>query len=330
MMKLDCKAVERVLGSAIESMTEMTGDASSRKYYRVSHDKKKTAILMLTDSPSIDLFVEASVFMEKAGFCIPKIAGRGVNFLLLEDLGDLTLQSALLKMPDEKTESIYRRIMDDLFEFQKFCVTTDERNFVGFSLHFDTKKLKFESDFAIEHFVKTRPKTDISPEQIENAQSSFEQINTTLAQQTEVLCHRDFHSRNIMMRGDEPTYIDYQSARMGRFLYDPVSLLYDPYVELPDGLADDLLKIYFEALAIEGMIDYGEKDFAQLVALCAIQRLFKALGTYGYQRSKMGKNDYDKYIPVACRRIIGMLDDRLVDDRLANAIRPLVLPFCKN
>ncbi len=309
MMKLDQKAVEKALGSSIESMTQMTGDVSSRRYYRALYADGKTSVIMLTDSPSIDLFVEASVFMEKAGLCVPKILGRGVNFLLLEDLGDLTLQSAKAEMTEEKIRSVYGRIMDDLFEFQKFCATTAEKNFIGFSLRFDTEKLKFESDFAIEHFVKTRSdKTKISPEETENARTAFTQINTILAEQTEVLCHRDFHSRNIMMIGDEPTYIDYQSARTGRFLYDPVSLLYDPYVELPEGLAEDLLKIYFERLTAENMIDYGEKNFMEFAALSAIQRLFKALGTYGYQRSKMGKDDYEKYIPVACRRIITLLD----------------------
>jgi aminoglycoside/choline kinase family phosphotransferase len=133
-----------------------------------------------------------------------------------------------------------------------------------------------------------------------------------------------------MMRGDEPTYIDYQSARTGRFLYDPVSLLYDPYVELPERLAEDLLKSYFEALTAEKMIDYGEKDFMRFATLSALQRLFKALGTYGYQQSRMGKNDYDKYIPVACSRIIGLLDDPAIDDHLADSIRPVILPFSKN
>jgi aminoglycoside/choline kinase family phosphotransferase len=169
--------VEQVAGFTIDKMDELAGDASSRKYYRISFDSKKTAIVMLSDSHSIDLFVEATALMKNASLRIPQILGRGVNFLLIEDLGDLTLQSALLKMTDKKIGEIYAQIMDDLFEFQKFCTKTSDRNFVGFSLAFDIEKLKFESDFAFEHFVKTRFEADITAEQIENAKKAFEQIN---------------------------------------------------------------------------------------------------------------------------------------------------------
>ena len=49
-----------------------------------------------------------------------------------------------------------------------------------------------------------------------------------------MLCHRDYHSRNLMLH-DEPLYIiDFQDARMGPDTYDLASLLRDSYVDLPD------------------------------------------------------------------------------------------------
>ena len=54
-----------------------------------------------------------------------------------------------------------------------------------------------------------------------------------LAAEPRVLCHRDYHSRNLMLRGDRLFIIDFQDARLGPDTYDLASLLRDSYVDLP-------------------------------------------------------------------------------------------------
>ena len=49
-----------------------------------------------------------------------------------------------------------------------------------------------------------------------------------------MLCHRDYHSRNLMLHGGALYIIDFQDARIGPDTYDLVSLLRDSYVDLPD------------------------------------------------------------------------------------------------
>ena len=63
-----------------------------------------------------------------------------------------------------------------------------------------------------------------------------------------MLCHRDYHSRNLMWHDDTLYVIDFQDARMGPDTYDLASLLRDSYVDLPDAAVDDLID-YFVALA---------------------------------------------------------------------------------
>ena len=55
-----------------------------------------------------------------------------------------------------------------------------------------------------------------------------------LAAEPRVLCHRDYHSRNLMLHDEQLYIIDFQDARMGPDTYDLVSLLRDSYVDLPE------------------------------------------------------------------------------------------------
>ena len=68
-----------------------------------------------------------------------------------------------------------------------------------------------------------------------------------LAAEPRVLCHRDYHSRNLMLHDGQLYIIDFQDARMGPDTYDLVSLLRDSYVDLPEQTVDELIA-YFLAL----------------------------------------------------------------------------------
>ena len=62
-----------------------------------------------------------------------------------------------------------------------------------------------------------------------------------------MLCHRDYHSRNLMLHEAQLYIIDFQDARMGPDTYDLVSLLRDSYVDLAEQTVDELIA-YFLAL----------------------------------------------------------------------------------
>ena len=61
--------------------------------------------------------------------------------------------------------------------------------------------------------------------------------------------YRDFQSRNIMLRGGQPFFLDYQGGRKGALQYDIASLLYDAKADLPPELRQQLLDHYLDALA---------------------------------------------------------------------------------
>jgi aminoglycoside/choline kinase family phosphotransferase len=108
-----------------------------------------------------------------------------------------------------------------------------------------------------------------------------------------VLCHRDYHSRNLMLREGSLYIIDFQDARMGPDTYDLVSLLRDSYVDLPEETVSDLLA-YF--LALKGQTG-TEHEFRRRFGLMALQRNLKALGTFGYQAAARRNPIYIQYMP---------------------------------
>ena len=113
-----------------------------------------------------------------------------------------------------------------------------------------------------------------------------------------MLCHRDYHSRNLMLHGGRLYLIDFQDARLGLDTYDLVSLLRDSYVDLTERDVEDLVA-YF--LALKGAPAGGASEFRRRFDVMALQRNLKALGTFGYQTAVRGNPVYIQYIPRTLR-----------------------------
>jgi aminoglycoside/choline kinase family phosphotransferase len=113
-----------------------------------------------------------------------------------------------------------------------------------------------------------------------------------LAAERRVLCHRDYHSRNLMLHGGSLYIIDFQDARMGPDTYDLASLLRDSYVDLTPQQVDELIAFF---LALQGGAD--ELEFRRRFDLMALQRNLKALGTFGYMTTSRNNTVYIQYIP---------------------------------
>ena len=116
-----------------------------------------------------------------------------------------------------------------------------------------------------------------------------------------MLCHRDYHSRNLMLHDERLYIIDFQDARMGPDTYDLASLLRDSYVDLPEQTVNELIA-YF--LALKGTTDPSQETvFRERFDLMALQRNLKALGTFGYQTTARRNPVYIQYIPRTLRYV---------------------------
>ena len=148
----------------------------------------------------------------------------------------------------------------------------------------------------------------------------FERLVTPLAAEPRVLCHRDYHSRNLMVHDGRLVVIDFQDARMGPATYDLVSLLRDSYADLPD-TAIEGLKARFLSQAPDPP---PSAEFDSRFDAMALQRNLKALGTFGYQTSVRRNPVYIQYIPRTLHYVRGTFarNDRF--DPLRRVLAPLL------
>jgi N-acetylmuramate 1-kinase len=292
------------LASRSPRVMPLTGDASDRRYFRV----------LLADGPSIVLSLYSSAFefdtlafvnvarlLSEMPVPIPELLGHAdeLGVLALQDLGDVTLQAHLGAATPAEHAALYRQAVALIATLQHRGAELESPEYLPYGVAFDVEKLTWEMDFFIKHFIEAYRGIVIPPAAREELRREFAVIIESLAAEPRVLCHRDYHSRNLMLHDDQLYIIDFQDARMGPDTYDLVSLLRDSYVDLPEQTVSELLA-YF--LALKGQSG-DQREFRQRFDVMALQRNLKALGTFGYQTTARRNPVYIQYIPRTLRYV---------------------------
>jgi aminoglycoside/choline kinase family phosphotransferase len=287
----------------------LTGDASDRRYFRLLVPESPSIVLSLYAGP-FDVrtlpFVNVARLLEQMPVPIPAVLGHAddIGILALEDLGDVTLQAHLGAATAAEHAALYRQAVALIATIQKRGAELESPEYLPYAIAFDVEKLTWELDFFIKHFIEAYRGVVFRPEEREELRREFAALVEALASEPRVLCHRDYHSRNLMLHDGRLCIIDFQDARMGPDTYDLVSLLRDSYVDLPEQTVDELIA-YF--LALKGQSG-TETAFRRRFDLMALQRNLKALGTFGYQTTTRRNPVYIQYIPRTLRYVRNNLD----------------------
>ena len=96
-----------------------------------------------------------------------------------------------------------------------------------YGIAFDVEKLTWELEFFTKHFLEAYRGVAIADGARQALAAEWRTIAEELASEPRVLCHRDYHSRNLMLHDNQLYIIDFQDARLGPDTYDLVSLLRD-------------------------------------------------------------------------------------------------------
>ena len=287
------------------STHELASDASDRRYVRVvSADGSSRVLLVHADpiDPDTLPFVNVARLLRQIPVPVPAVLAQeaDLGILVLEDLGDVTLQDHLAHSTGEEQSARYLEASELLVRIQRRGHELASTEFVPFGLAFDEAKLTSELDFFVQHFLIAHRDASLSPTSRADLTAEFAALAAELAAKPRVLCHRDYHSRNLMLHNGQLHVIDFQDARMGPDTYDLVSLLRDSYVSLDRSFVEQILGSY---LARVGMSD--RPAFTEHFDHMSVQRHLKALGTFGYQTAGLGRDRYRDAIP----RTLGYLRD---------------------
>lgn len=245
--------------------------------------------------------------LAKAGLPVPRIVADQPGLLLMEDLGDLTLDKAVASWHEgrvppgaPRANVPVRAVMGLLAAFHRAEVGA-----LPLEPPFDAAL------YAWEVGLYERFAAPLSAE----AKAEWVRVRDVLLGEPEVLVHRDFQSTNLLWHRDRPHVIDFQGMRRGPALYDLASFLYDPYVDWGEAILEDALAAYAEAAG---------RDVADLRAklpYAGIQRLIQAIGAY-HRLASVGQPRFLRFVPVAAARAAALAQSVHLP-ALATALRTL-------
>jgi aminoglycoside/choline kinase family phosphotransferase len=306
-------------GGTRAEITTLTGDASNRRYHRIQiHGGNPSSLIVMelaaeplrseegsSAGPPQELpFINIHRYLERVGAAVPKIYQAAVaqGFLLLEDLGDTTLESAVRSSTPVDLVAHYRRAIDTLIALQSATRLPDP-NCLAFSRVFDQDLLLWELHHFREWLLEADRDVRLDPARAAELDRFFQQIAAELANQPRRFVHRDFQSRNLMLQDSRLRIIDFQDALQGTVIYDLVALLRDSYVQLPPAALDELFAYYARATAAP-----RPNDLRRLFDLQTVQRKLKDAGRFVYIDRVKRNPSFLRWIPSSLGYVRTALD----------------------
>jgi aminoglycoside/choline kinase family phosphotransferase len=255
-------------------------------------------------------FLEFSRHFRRHGLPVPEIyaADLSQGAYLEEDLGDTTLFELLSR--NRTGENVappvvaaYRRVVEMLPRFQieagrdlnyKVCYPRGS---------FDRQSIAWDLNYFKYYFLKLAG----IPFNEQALEDDFGRLTRfLLTAPRDYFLYRDFQSRNVMMRGGEPFFLDYQGGRKGALQYDIASLLYDAKADLPPELRQHLLDHYIEALG--RFVAVSREAFLHHYKAFVYVRIMQALGAYGFRGFYERKPHFLQSVPYALKNLRWLLE----------------------
>jgi len=294
----------------------LKGDASDRRYLRMtlttSAGEFKPFVLMQLAGPwtpqggRTELpFVYIARHLAVKGVPVPAVFldASPKGFVLLEDVGDVTLEMYLETCSPDERRRCYLEAVEILANMQKEASRPSGKPCYALSYAFDAQTFFQELCFFQEHALEGLWGHTLSRPAREELEAYFMKLCREIAQYPQTFTHRDYHARNLMVRDSGLTVLDFQDARMGPVTYDLVSLLRDSYVHLDLEEQEDLITQYRELCSSLGVPLPEAGEFSRAFRRTGIQRNLKAIGTFAYQAVVKKNEGYLASIPNTLRSL---------------------------
>ncbi|HET9467683.1 MAG TPA: phosphotransferase [Vicinamibacterales bacterium] len=297
----ECLQRAKLAGPQVR-VVPLTGDASTRQYFRILRPDNPSVVLAVYDAPFVfnELpFVNVCRLFTAIPLPVPAIAGHAddLGILILEDLGDVTLQAHLGMTQPAEHDALYRQAVEFIFRMQRRGAELQSDEYIPYGIAFDRDKLMWELNFFVKHFLEAYRGMALTPAVGAALEEESRTIAEELASEPRVLCHRDYHSRNLMVHDRRLYIIDFQDARMGPDTYDLVSLLRDSYVDFTEARVDELIRVYLKLGGAAHATPEAFAEYRRRFDVMSVQRNLKALGTFGHQTTSRNNTVYIQYIP---------------------------------
>jgi aminoglycoside/choline kinase family phosphotransferase len=305
------KLFERHFHTAAAQVQPLQGQlgGSGRNIIRLSAGRQSAIGILYNVREENIAFLEFSRHFRKHGLPVPEIYAEDLDHgaYLEEDLGDTTLFEFLSKhrtgeniAPD--VVEAYRKVVAVLPRFQieagrdldyKVCYPRGS---------FDRQSIFWDLNYFKYYFLRLAG----IPFNEQALEDDFDSLtNFLLSANCDYFLYRDFQSRNIMLKGGQPFFLDYQGGRKGALQYDIASLLYDAKADLPPELRQELLDLYIDKVG--GFIDVSRGAFLRHYYAFVYVRILQALGAYGFRGFYERKAHFLQSVPYALKNLRWLL-----------------------
>ncbi|MBL6664513.1 MAG: phosphotransferase [Rickettsiales bacterium] len=289
----------RINNILCDDIKKIAGDCSYRSYYRIySQDQNYVLMYAPTEYEDTEPFAKVDEYLLNNGLAVPKIYFRDQDkgFLLLEDLGDITLTKILAKDSNQEHD-LYVKSVDCLIELHQ----KELPDFLG---HYNNDLLFKELMVFIDWYVPYKNKT-LSTKEMQDFKHAFfelfDMLNMSMTTTGEVVVLRDYHADNLMIQNNNVVLLDFQDAVIGSKAYDLVSLIEDARRDVSEANRVKIYDYFVEKSHIDKIA--FKKEFEIL----SLQRNLKILGIFARMFLKNKKDNYLDYLP----RVEGLISKRL-------------------
>ncbi len=278
----------------------MAGDAGFRRYFRVLGQPSLIAVDSPPEKEKNQAYISVAMAFQHHGIVTPKVFAVDFanGFFLLQDFGTLLLQPELAA--DSASAAVakrYAQAEDVLMAIQR--VTPEPAVFTCY----DPQSLQTEMDLFAEWFIAELLGISLDDEEQHMLSQLYKDLICSAVEQPQVVVHKDFHSRNLMVLEDGSLgVIDFQDAVVGPVTYDLVSLLKDCYLHLPaDQVEKRALDYKRHHEAGELLNNMTDGEFLTSFDKMGLQRHIKVLGIFARLCLRDGKSGYLKDLPLVIR-----------------------------
>ncbi|MFV0438482.1 MAG: aminoglycoside phosphotransferase family protein [Desulfopila sp.] len=304
-------------GSAeLSSLTRLGGDGSNRGFWRLAWADGRSLLAIAPAGPERQWLREA-----RAGYRIGRhLHGRGVpvpaisgydpasGILLCEDLGTVHLHDIAVATDWNDQRSI-ARLRDLYYQAVKELAGMQCLARTGFDPGWCWDTPRYDRDLMLAresgYFLRACWQGLLGQDVPEGLTAELTALAEAAAgAPADFFLHRDFQSRNIMVKDGQVRIIDYQGGRLGPLAYDLASLLLDPYAGLPQWLQEELYQQYLGQL--QGYLEIDADSFARWYVALALQRNLQIVGAYAYLSSIAGKPFFRQYLAPALASLAGL------------------------
>ena len=285
--------LETELGLTDYRMASASADASFRRYFRVSWDGQSRIVMDAPpDKEDTGPFIGIAGQFKQLGLNVPVVLGQDAEngFLLLTDLGS---EDYLSVLNEQNAARLYSAALDALLKLQA-CAIPASYPFPPY----DRTLLMNEMGLFRDWYLGRHLGMTLSVEWQVMLSEVFDVLADSALAQPQAVVHRDYHSRNLMVREPKPGILDFQDAVIGPITYDLVSLLRDCYIAWPRQQVERWVTQYYEQLLAKEMLrDVGIEQFLSWFDLMGVQRHLKATGIFARLNYRDGKAGYLQDIP---------------------------------